>query len=58
LSVCAVGESGDLLVALVPAYHGGTAVEGLDEDDGLVESHSKAIWCLVVQCFAPLLKNS
>jgi hypothetical protein len=53
-----VGDCGDSLGALVPAHCGGTAVEGLDMYDSLVGSHSKAIGqCLLVKCFAPLLKN-
>ncbi len=54
----AVDERGDLPRALVPSHHSGTMVESLDKDDGLVRGHGKAIGkCLIVKCFAPLLKN-
>jgi hypothetical protein len=54
----AVGECGDLSGPLVPAQHCGTMVERLNKDDGLVGGHGKAIgMCLVVECFASLLKN-
>jgi hypothetical protein len=54
----ALGKSGDLPCALVPAHHSGTMMEGFDKDDGLVGGHGKAIGkCLVIKCFAPLLKN-
>ncbi len=39
----AVGESGDLPCALVPANHSGMTVEGFDKDDGLVGGPCKAI---------------
>jgi hypothetical protein len=54
----AVGESGDLSCALVPAHRSGATVEGLDEDDSLVGGHGKAIGkCLIIKCFSPMLKN-
>jgi hypothetical protein len=53
----AVGKQGDLPGALVPAHHCGGTVECLNEDDGLVGGHGKAIGkCLVVECLAPLLE--
>jgi hypothetical protein len=54
----AVGERGDLPGALVPAHCCCAMVERLNEDDSVVGGNSKAIGkCLVVECFAPLLKN-
>ncbi len=53
-----VAESGDLLSALVLAHFGGVMTEGLNVDDSLVRSHGKTIGeSLVVECFAPLVKN-
>jgi hypothetical protein len=53
-----VDKSGDLPCALIPAHHGGARVEVLNKGDGLVVGHCKAIGkCLIVKCFAPLLKN-
>jgi hypothetical protein len=53
-----VGKCDDLPGALVPAHRRGGMVECLNEDDGLVGCHGKAIGkCLVVKCFAPLLKK-
>ncbi len=39
----AVGESGDLPCALVPAHCSGAMVEGFDEDDCLVGGHAKPL---------------
>jgi hypothetical protein len=38
-----VGESGDLLGALVLAHCGGAKVDSLNKNDNLVRSHGKAI---------------
>jgi hypothetical protein len=54
----AVGECGDLPCALAPAHCSGGMVESFNKDDSLVGGHGKAMGkCLVVECFAPLLKN-
>ncbi len=58
LTSSAVGECGDLPRALFPAHCSSAMVESLNKDDGLVGVHGKAISkCLVIECFAPLLKN-
>jgi hypothetical protein len=52
------GKCSDLSGALVPAHHCSATVECLNKYDSLVGGHGKAIdKCLVIQCFAPLLKN-
>ncbi len=54
----AVGERSDLPRALIPAHRSGARVEGLDKSEGLAGGHGKATGkCLVIECFASLLKN-
>jgi hypothetical protein len=54
----AVDGSGDLSLALASSHCSYAMVDGFDKDDSLVGGHGKAIGkCLVVKCFAPLLKN-
>jgi hypothetical protein len=58
LTSSAIGKSGNLPCALIPAHCSGATVEGFDKDDCLVGGHSEAIGkCLVVKCFAPFAQK-